>query len=241
MNTVREEAKSELVELQAYKPKPIIGPDEERLLDALKKTVPAGNPNEAPYKIEVMFGSGRTPSGPNNCIITIWETGRLKGSAEEIMHWCGYDDCRMPIRGGHMAQFHVVCPNCQRESFVDPDAKIQLTRLAKKERMDYRRMEMLPVITGEYYMNRAPTKLVAQRVSEMWRKLGTLADLWIKYSPKDIRGYDLSDVKQGDNFDTARIMRNEKAKALRYTMNSIHRDLASGATLEGRFLAALAA
>lgn len=240
-NTVQDEAKAEAASLEAHKGKPILGPDEERLLAALRKKVEAGDKNEAPYKLEVMFGSGRTPSGPNNCVITIWETGRFKGGADEIMHWCGHDTCRMPIRGAHLAHFHVVCPHCQQESFVSPDAKMELIRIAKKNKMDWQRLEALPILTPEYSMYNAPTKLIAERCAMFWRRLGSLADLMIKYSPRDIRAYDVPDHQRGDAFNDARIARNTHAKALRYRMMAIHRDIGNGADLTRRFRVALAA
>ena len=73
----------------------------------------------AKYKIELHFGRDRSISAlkPSLGLITMWESGRrLHGGGDDKMYWCGYQDCGKPVRSSAMAQYHLVCPSCQRSA-----------------------------------------------------------------------------------------------------------------------------
>ena len=214
--------------------------DEQRLISGLKKYEKISSNDEiAPFKLEVLFGTKRSALKRNNCVIVVWETGRMHRSMESLVRWCGYTDCHAPIRDSASFQYHVVCPKCKRESFISPDTKEAFVSMARQQNMDTKQVESMPLSFPEYCMNNATLKQIANRLAEFWNKLESKADIIVKSSPKDIRALDVVEHKKGDVYDEARRARYKKRATLRYSMKSLIKDLSCGADLNQRLFAML--
>lgn len=193
------------------------------------------------YKIEVQFGKDRTLWNPNTGICLVWESGRrFHGGGDQQVHWCGYDDCKMPIRDDFFGHFSVVCPHCGRESILDPHTKKDFAQMARETGQDPRDIAKLPVIFSDRVFKLSNGKL-AEMLVDIYRKLDGDCDLYLKYHPTDIRCRDVPEVKKPDLYNKARSSRYARKGTLIYLRDSIHKDLAAGAELKGRFLAALTA
>ena len=219
-----------------------LGDDEQKLISGLKKYDNISDKDQfAPFKLEVLFGSKRNIFGRNSCIITTWESGRMHRAMDSLVRWCGYADCHAAIRDSASFQYHVVCPKCGRESFISPDTKEAFIQLAQQERLDVDQVRAMPLSYPEYGMENATLRQIAKRLGEFWVKLDCKADILIKFSPKDIRSYDVIGPKKGDAYNDSRRARNAKKGTLRYSMKNIIKDLGNGASLEHRLFAALSA
>jgi len=187
---------------------------------------------KAKYKIEVHFGKGRTVLGLNACAFLMWESGRrFHGGGDDKMYWCGYDDCRKPIRSSAFGPYHLVCPSCQRECFLDPYTKQQHVVLHPE-------MKRIPVISGER-LAKLPMRKIAEFLSALFRDLESNADVYVKYHPSDIRFNLAQDkiTKVIDGMDQART----KRSPLIYPLKNIIKDVSSGADLTQRFLSLITA
>lgn len=192
---------------------------------------------KAKYKIEVMFSKHRSSLAhkPSPLMLTIWESGKkYHGGGDQKMYWCGYDDCDMPLSSDHFAAYHCVCPSCNRELFLDDQSKAQHRAYLKREGKNPSDMDRIPVIAGEKLANLIPSKL-AELLEKTWRRLEGDADIYLKYSPFEIR-YDPvhePDSKVIDLLDKARIQR----QPVIYPLKNIMKDIHAGADLRKRFLA----
>jgi hypothetical protein len=219
---------------------------EERILKALHVPPPGdAQVHRASFKIEVHWGKDRTVSGPNTGAILIWESGRrFHGGGDDKMYWCGYvpsagftgaDACGLPIRTEFFSQFHVVCPHCQRECFLDPATRQQFLATKGLARGKQETMAAMPMVFGEK-MFKATPKRVSEELATVFRQLGSDADVYMKFHPSDIRCRSIEgDAKKVEAYRKARRERNDGL--LIYSYKRLMRDLAAGATLESRFLA----
>jgi hypothetical protein len=91
----------------------------------------------------------------------------------------------------------------------------------------------MPFVVGERLANLTPPNL-AILIEKTWRELDGDADIYLKYSPYEIR-YDGKNetTRDIDNLDRVRIQR----QPLIYTVKNIHKDLGAGAVLRKRILA----
>jgi hypothetical protein len=199
-----------------------------------------GNVDKAKYKIEVLFHSKRSSLAhkPTAVMLLIWESGkRLHGGGDEKMYWCGYPDCGKPIPSDDFGYLHVVCRHCARELFLDYEARLSHLKSLRKEGRSSPGIEKLPFVIGERMANLTPPNLAAL-LEKTWYQLNSEADVYFKYSPKEIR-YDIKSesTRNLDNLETVRIQR----KPGIYTLASIRRDIANGADLKSRFLAMITA
>ena len=185
----------------------------------------------AKYKIEVHFGKDRSANKPSTCAILIWESGRhFHGGGDDKMHWCGYPDCRKPIRSSAFGAVHLVCPHCHRECFLDQATKLQVSK-------QDRNVARLPVIVGEKLM-RSTMLNIATALTKIWHDLDNDADIYVKYHPLDIRqSLDNGIVKMVDNMNLAR---SNRALTI-YPLANILKDVSNGADLTNRFLTLLCA
>lgn len=224
----------------------MLGADEQRLLTALRP-----KPDEeledlfksksGKYKIEVHFGKNRTLWAPNSGLVICWESGkRFHGGGDQQVHWCGYDDCKMPILDIFFGQFSVVCPHCQRENHLDKYTKRDFARMARETGQDKDKISQLPIIFSERLFKLTNSKL-ADMLVDLFRKLESDCDLYLKFHPMDIRCRDVPEVRKPDIYEKARSKRYARKGTLIYLRDNIHKDLASGADLKGRFLAAITA
>jgi len=191
---------------------------------------------KAKYKIEVIFSRHRSSLAykPSPCMILIWESGkRFHGGGDQKMYWCGYNDCGKPMSSDNFAYMHVVCPHCQKELFLDPDAKKSHVDAVHQQRGDTSKFKNMPLVVGERMANLTPPKL-AELLEKLWHQLDGDADIYLKYSPYEIR-YDPKEesTKTMDNLDKVRIQR----QPLIYTLKNILKDIGTGAGLRNRIQA----
>jgi len=196
--------------------------------------------DKAKYKIEVIFSRHRSSRAhtPSPFMLLMWESGkRLHGGGDQKMYWCGYRDCGKLLTSDDFAYMHVVCRHCQREMFLDPSAKGAHVKSVKHEGRNSEGIEQMPFVVGEKMANLTPPNL-AELLVRTWYLLDGNADLYLKYSPYEIR-YDAKNetVQAMDNLEKVRVQR----KPLIYTLKAIRKDIGAGADLKARFLAMITA
>lgn len=169
----------------------------------------------AGYKIEIMFGPKRSPQGPNNVVIQLYESGRrLNGDADDRMYWCrdvvmGSNlGCGKPIPSGAIQGGVAYCPSCQKAIRAD-------------------------MLTGEQY-HRITTQNLAAKTVTLFHDLRDNADIYCKYSPGDVR---YQAVLKERGFEKARQLRG----LFIYPLKNILKDISTGSSLSSRFRAFLSA
>lgn len=197
--------------------------------------------DKARYKIEVLFHPTKRSSlahKPAPVMVLIWESGkRLHGGGDEKMYWCGYPDCGKPFPSDDFGYMHVVCRHCQREQFLDPDARATHIKMARREGKDSSGLERMPIVGGERLANLTPPNL-AELLVKTWYQLEGNADVYFKHTSRKIRYDKLHETsKDMDNLELVRIQR----KPGILTLKDIRRDLANGADLKSMFLAMIVA
>jgi phage FluMu protein Com len=191
---------------------------------------------KAKYKIEIIFSRHRSTLAhkPSPIMLLIWESGkRFHGGGDQKMYWCGYQDCGKPLSSDNFAYMHVVCPKCKREQFLDPDAKATHAKSVERSGGDSRGILRMPLVVGEKLANLIPAKL-SELLEKTWRDLDGDADIYLKYSPFEIR-YDSKHetVADLDRLDKVRVQR----QPLIYPLKNIIKDMSAGADLRTRLLA----
>lgn len=148
----------------------------ERSTDELAKEADAPEDIRARYKIEVRFVNQRdsdgrilrqrTVHGPNLCGVMLWESGKaFHGGGDSKAYWCmdsrpgEKGGCGGVISGEYITGGVATCPNCRRTV-----NSLYLT-------------DML--------VFRLSTQKLAERVADMFRKLGNNADVYCKYDKGD--------------------------------------------------------
>lgn len=191
---------------------------------------------KATYKIEIQFSRHRSPNKgvPSPSMILIWESGKkFHGGGDQRMYWCGHDDCGKPLSSDNFGYMHVVCPKCNREMFLDPKAKEAHRRDMMSRGLDPRDLSNIPYVVGERLVNLTPSNL-AVLLEKTWRQLDGDADIYIKYSPYDIR-YHKGDneIEVAEKLGKVRTAR----RPVIYPLKNIIKDLHAGASLQHRFIA----
>lgn len=217
-------------------------------MDVIKQLEEDFNPSlqkiddvKAKYKIELHFGRDRSISAlkPSLGLITIWESGRrLHGGGDDKMYWCGYKDCGKPIRSSVMAMYHLVCPSCQRECFLDPPSKEDHIKKVRAQGGSVESFQHLPVIHGEKIFKMTPRK-AAGLLAKIWYSLECNADIYVKYHRDDIR-FNVTHLTNRD-LDRLEGLRTRKRGRLVYPLKNILKDTSAGADLEDRFFALITA
>lgn len=191
---------------------------------------------QAKYKIEVMFSRHRSSLLHKNSplMLLIWESGkRFHGGGDQKMYWCGYQDCQKPLSSDNFGPMHCVCPRCQRELFLGPDSRKPHYDSMRAQGRSTEGLDRIPDVVGERLLNLTPGKL-ADLLVRTWESLDRDADVYLKYSPFEIRYDKLHETpKDLDQLNKARVQR----QPLIYTLKNIVKDLAAGADLRSRFLA----
>lgn len=237
-----------------------LGPEEAQLLDALHGRGELGErlkkdlertKNRAKYKIEIQFDKNRSTSvfKMGTALIMVWESGRrFHGGGDQRMMFCGYwpgqgfngsEECGKPIKDENFSINHLVCPHCHREQFLDPQVKKRHIQLAIQNGQDASGLEHMPVANPMLLAKLGP-KSLAVFVSKIFKDLGANADIYVKYHPEDIRGYDIPDAKKDDVYEKARRARTEKKEnrgIVIYPLENIIKDTMAGASIESRFQA----
>lgn len=175
----------------------------------------------AGYKIQVNFGTGRTPHGPNKGVLSFWKSGaKLHGGGDEMVYVCEEVDygstefadfrvgrntsgggCGGIIDGANVRGGLAFCPSCKK--FIRADR-----------------------VTGQIYF-RSTSRDLAEALAHWFRRFNFDADIVLKYADDDIR------------YNTCvKLWGIKKARRLRgqlvYPLHRIIRDTAGGAELEGR-------
>lgn len=194
----------------------------------------------AKYKIQVQFGKDRSISALKPCVagISIWESGKkLHGGGDQQMAWCGYDDCDNPITADLFGYFHVVCPKCRRENFLDDMSKIDHIKETRKEGKNVGSLKKIPIVAN-LRMFRLTPKALALVLEKWFFRLESNADIYLKYHPSDIRYQVL-----GGDLNALKTL--EKARAGRgfviYPLKNILKDTSAGAEPWKRFMAMITA
>lgn len=182
------------------------------------------------FKIQVWFRSDRSLTKPIAYSLSFWESGkRLHGGGDEMMFICRrhanekklspFERALAPSaseRGcdslipGDLAQDTgiVVCPHCNVAHRLDQ--------------------------IGDSIFYRSTIDQAAETLAWWWRKIGSNADIYAKYSPTDPRT-----VMMSRNYD-ARTAREKKGLTI-YPLQNILKDILSGSSLESRFRAFITA
>lgn len=203
---------------------PRIGQDEHEVLKKLDKPPAPNAPmTMAPFRIEIHLGRRRTLTNATGRMLLFESGKRLDGDGDDLMYWCGYVDCRQPIKSDFFQEFHADCPSCKRTNFRAPDMKtrfISAKGLTPGQKSDLRK---LPVLCSEFGFVKMTTQALAAKVSDEFNKLGRCADVMLHFHPRDIRNYGLTDVQVVDHYDAARAA-STKNKVV-YPLYRIIRDL----------------
>lgn len=184
----------------------------------------------AKYKIEIHFNKNRTTAGPNTAAVTVFESGaRLNGEGDELVYICtakdrglalnmpgvldrpvvqGSGGCGGVIPGENLRGGVAVCPHCSSTISSEALTSTLLVHLT--------------------------TKKLALLVTDLFRKLSSDADVYIKYHPTDIRSKALNNPHE---LDKSRMSRGLTI----YPIYNIIKDTAGGASVEGRFEALFSA
>ena len=188
----------------------------------------------AKYKIELHFNKGRTTNGPNVAAISIFQSGcRLNGEGDELVYICserdkglalnapgvkdravikGYAGCGKIIEGDRIRGGVAICTSCV-------DGKENM--IASEN------------LTSTLLVNLTTDKL-AVMVADIFRRLDSNADIYIKYHPTDLRVEAMNNVH---NLDKGRMLRGLTI----YPLANIIKDTLGGASVEKRFKALFSA
>lgn len=185
----------------------------------------------AKYKIEVIFDRNRSTIAPSAFGLIIWESGKMfHGGGDQKMYWCPYDACGKPMTVDNFAYLHAVCPSCLREMFLDPEARQAHLDYLKLENKPLKGIDKIPMIVGERFGKMSPPRL-AELLEKTFRSLESCADIYLKYSPFEIRYDVLNETsKDIDNLHNVRVQR----KPLIYLWKAIMKDVSAGADLRKR-------
>lgn len=168
----------------------------------------------AKWKIEITYGPKRTVQGPNAVGIQVWESGKhFNGGGDALAFFCkdnreGHDEgCWGVIPQENVNKMGVAfCPHCMRTIAAD-----LLTNMKKG------------YVTSQN---------LAAEVADLFRKLDSNADIYIKYHKADPRYVAMERAKGPD------VARRLKGMHM-YRLAAILRDTAAGADLVARFKAFL--
>lgn len=172
-----------------------------------------GLPTEirAKYKIELTFGPKRTVNGPNRVGIQVWESGKkFHGGGDELMFFCkdnraGQDaGCWSVIPGDSIRNGIAFCSHCNM------------------------------AINADYLTNMSigfvSSKFLSEELTKLFHRLGSNADIYIKYHKTDMRYQAMAKAKGEDV--AARL----KGMHI-YPLKNILKDTSNGASVSGRFYA----
>jgi len=205
----------------------------ESLIHQLQGTV-------AKFKIEVMFGRGRTTQGPNAYAIRVFESGRaLSGEGDVQIPFCSEVDAGHPSVGKYPPRPKDKKAGC---GYPIPDSCIRYATIMARDGSGAfsTRVAHCPHCQGDIPAELAATEIyartttdhLAEKLAEIWRQLQGNADIYLKFSAGDIR-YQACERKYGG----------EKARQLRglhiYDLPRILKDTGAGSSLVERFKAFL--
>jgi hypothetical protein len=185
---------------------------------------------KAKYKIQVWFRSNRSMHKPVTFSISFWESGkRLHGGGDEMMFICRRHESAPSMRPFEMAAAKVKtekgCNNLISGDLAQETGMVVCPHCHVAHRLDQ---------IGDSIMYNLSINQAAEKLAWWWRKIGSNADIYAKYSPTDPRTVMMS---RNYNYRTAR----EKKGLTIYPLENILKDTLSGSTLESRFRAFITA
>lgn len=196
---------------------------------------------KARFKLEVIFGSGRTPLGQPNgnpCTITVYESGRrLHGGGDDLAWWCERRDWGAGEQVNLNVSTHkiraekhgcgkvIVSDNIVSKTVpAGPDGLVKSVRTAVCPHCT--RVWPASQLTDSI-MGRWSTRRLAQKLAELWRQTDGDSDIYLKYHHTDIRYVTMENLH---GTQTARMLRGMAI----YPLQNILKDTGGGAALEDR-------
>jgi hypothetical protein len=134
-----------------------------------KKMLKALSANDLPakFKIELNFGANRTVKGPNTFTLQVWESGkRIHGGGDDLMFFClnvnnPKEGCQNFISSDYLKGGIAYCPNCK--------------------------MIVNAELLARRFVEKWDTKQIAEMCADIFRKLNSDADIYVKYHKMDPR------------------------------------------------------
>jgi len=194
----------------------------------------------ARFKIEVMFGKNRTTNGPNTYAIRVFESGKkLHGGGDVQMPFCSEVDEGHPSIGHVPPRAKRVRAGC---GMPIPSDNIRQATIQARDGSGVSQIEaahcpnchgIIPLVyLATEIFAKTTTDVLAEELARIWNLLKGDADLYLKFSPDDIR-YQALERKYGG----------KRARELRglhiYPLARILKDTGAGASLVDRFKAFL--
>lgn len=184
----------------------------------------------ATWRIQVLFNRGRTPNGPNACVLTFWRKGsRFGGGGDEMVYLCMEADS-----GSHLA-IDFVFDRTKKGTMgcggIIPPEAIQ-GGIAYCPHCD--NQIKAEALTGQIYQNLSTADLAAFCARMWYEVFQGDADLYVKYHTADIRFQEM--VMRLGSEETRKLR-----GLLAYPLGNILKDTASGKELSKAFQECLSA
>jgi hypothetical protein len=187
----------------------------------------------AKYKIQIWFRSDRSMHKPVTFSMSFWESGkRLHGGGDELLFICRRHEQAPKIKPFAMANIarksisQKGCDGLISGDHVSPEGIVVCPHCGISHRSDQiGDAIMFPNVTID-----SAAKILAQ----WWRKIGSNADIYAKYSPTDPRTVMMSRAY------SPRKAREKKGLTI-YPLGNILKDTLNGASLESRMRAFITA
>lgn len=184
---------------------------------------------KARYKIQLFFQSERSDKKPIAFTLSVWESGkRLHGGGDECLFICRRQ------RGAAAKPFDVMgkevkspmgCGGFISGDLVSDDGKMICPHCL----LAHTSSEV-----GDSVFFRLTADKAASVLEQWWYRLGSDADIYMKYSPLDVR------VKMMQDVHGVRKARELKGMTI-YPLENILKDTANGASVQSRFRALILA
>tara|TARA_B100000214_G_C23873788_1_gene583938 strand:- start:412 stop:996 length:585 start_codon:yes stop_codon:yes gene_type:complete len=188
----------------------------------------------AKYKIELHFNKGRTTSGPNVAAITIFQSGcRLNGEGDELVYICAERDRGLALNAPGVKDRAIIKGYAGCGKIIEGDnikGGVALCRGCVGGKDNMIASENL---TSTLLVNLTTEKLSVM-VADIFRRLNSDADIYIKYHPTDLRVEAMNNVH---NLDKGRMSRGLTI----YPLANIVKDTIDGTSVETRFKALFSA
>jgi hypothetical protein len=174
---------------------------------------------KAKYKLEVMFVDDRSVHKPFGGVVSAWTNGGyFNGGGDETVYFCPIEHspgvfCSAPITGAFLGGSVAICEKCRRPSVPRN-------------------------LVGQFFA-RLPFQHWASTLTNMFRLLGSDADLRVGLMTGDIMGSAALAMGRGDG-DALTKLRTER-KWVVYPLASIIKDTSTGSEVEARIRAFLSA
>jgi hypothetical protein len=172
----------------------------------------------AKYKIEVLFSRERGGRAPYPGMVSFWESGnKLHGGGDTKVYECPSEDqgrgpCAGIIGGSNQGYGHLVCPSCKH---VWKDTEVSGERFARLTTQNW------AACLYKYYV-----------------RVGHNADIYMKYTPQDLRKASELEQARQQMGEQLRKVRGTRRLAI-YPLRNIIKDVSAGADILKRFQAFL--